>query len=221
MNDISQDSLLREIDEDLRRERYAKLWKRWGNFVVAGVLGMVLVVAGFQAWKYRVASAQRDAAARYTAALQLAERDRPAAEQALAALAKDAPSGYAVLAQLRQAALRQQAGDRQGARALYQDVQRGGEPMWRDLAVVLETQVALEAEALPLDADALAAKLKPLLTDANPWRYTARELSALLDWRAGRGVEARSGLTALASDAQVPADMRERAKQFLAQLGPS
>ena len=36
--------LFQEVDEDVRRERYQELWKRYGNFVVAGA---VLIVASY------------------------------------------------------------------------------------------------------------------------------------------------------------------------------
>ncbi len=52
-----QDSLLREIDEDLRHERYAKLWKKYGAFVIAAAVcfvfmmsGLEMVLSAFKSW---------------------------------------------------------------------------------------------------------------------------------------------------------------------------
>ena len=196
MSDLSQESLLREIDEDIRRERFAKLWKRYGTYVIG------------------------EAAEQFTAAVALASKDRVAAEERLRAIAKDGPSGYGLLAAFQQAALLAKSGDRQAARNAYQDLQRSAsDPIYRDLAILSEAMVALGGEALPIDADAIRNKLQPLTLDGNSWRFSARELTAVLAWRGGQTSEAKEQLNALAADPQTPADIRDRAQQMLAQIG--
>ena len=220
MSDLSQDSLLREIDEDIRREKYAKLWKRYGTYIIAAVVMLVVAVAGYQIWRQRSQTQAEDAATRYNSAVALAPTDPQAAGDALEALVRDGPSGYAMLAAFQQAALLVKDGDVQAARARYQELQRTAvDALYRDLAVVLDALVALEKEALPLDADAIRARLRPLTAPASAWRFTARELTAVIDWRSGRTTEARSRLTALAEDPQAPAATRERAQQLLSQIG--
>ena len=49
--DNTADPLLKEIDEELRHERFAKLWQRFGNWVIGVALAVVVVVAGHQGWK--------------------------------------------------------------------------------------------------------------------------------------------------------------------------
>jgi hypothetical protein len=44
MSDIFQ-----EVEEDVRRERYEKLWKKYGNYIIALA---VLIVAGVAAWQW-------------------------------------------------------------------------------------------------------------------------------------------------------------------------
>jgi hypothetical protein len=220
MSDLSQESLLREIDEDIRRERYAKLWKRYGSYVIAALVLVLIAVAGYSIWQERTAARQGQAAEQFAAAMALAGKNRTAAEERLRAIAGDGPSGYAMLAAFQQAALLAKGGDRQAARAAYQDLQRtAADPIYRDLAVLLEAMLVLEQEALPIDADAIRAKLRPLAADSNPWRFSARELTAVLAWRGGQTAEAKDQLHALAADPQTPADIRERAQQILAQIG--
>jgi hypothetical protein len=44
--------IFREIDEELRRDNFRKLWSRYGRYVIAAVV-LVLVVAGaIVAWRY-------------------------------------------------------------------------------------------------------------------------------------------------------------------------
>lgn len=222
MSDLSQESLLREIDEDIRRERYAKLWKSYGAYVIAAVVALVLVVAGYRIWKQRSLAQAEEAATRYNTAIAQAQTDPQAAGDALEAIVRDGPRGYAMLAAFEQAALLAKGGDVQAARARYQELQQTAvDQLYSDLAVLLDALVALEKEDLPLDADAIRARLQPLTASTNPWRFTARELTAVIDWRSGRTTEARSQLTGLAEDPQTPADTRERAQHLLSQIGAS
>lgn len=43
MSDIFQ-----EVEEDVRRERYEKLWKKYGNYIIALAVLIVAGVAAFQ-----------------------------------------------------------------------------------------------------------------------------------------------------------------------------
>ena len=220
MSDLSQESLLREIDEDIRRERFAKLWKQYGTYVIAAVVLLLAGVAGYKIWQEQAIARRGEAAEQFTAAVALAGKDRVAAEERLRTIAKDGPSGYAMLAAFQQAALLAKSGDRQAARNAYQALQRSaGDPIYRDLAIVAEAMVALEGEALPIDADAIRDKLQPLTLDGNPWRFSARELTAVLAWGGGQTGEAKDRLNALAADPQTPPDIRDRAQRLLAQIG--
>ncbi len=219
MSEPKDDSLLREIDEDLRREKYEKLWKRYGVYVIAAAVLLVAGVAGFKIWKYRDDVSHMEAQQSLTSALQAAQTDKGAAEQQLQQLIDGAPAGYAMLAAFQRAALLAGSGDLQGARQIYEDLQKTApSPLYRDLAVVREAMAALAAEPLPLDADAIRDRLQPLTAAGNPWRYSAGELVAIIDVRSGQTAQARDRLTSLAADAQAPADLRTRAQQLLTQL---
>jgi hypothetical protein len=219
MSDLSQESLLREIDEDIRRERFAKLWKRYGTYLIAALVLLLAGIAGYKIWQEQTIARRGEAAEQFTAAMALASKDQAAAEERLRALANDGPSGYRLLAALQQAALLAKSGDRQAARNAYHDLQQSAsDSIYRDLAVLSEAMTALEGEALPIDADAIRDKLQPLTLDGNPWRFSARELMAVLAWRSGQTGEAKDQLNALAVDPQAPADIRDRAQQLLAQI---
>lgn len=60
MNSLS-DTLIREVDEDLRRDRLARLWKKYGSLLVGGVILLVLVVAGTEGWRSYQRSTHADA----------------------------------------------------------------------------------------------------------------------------------------------------------------
>ena len=47
------DALSREIDEELRREKFEKLWERYGIYVLVAAAGLVLSIGGYQFWEQR------------------------------------------------------------------------------------------------------------------------------------------------------------------------
>jgi len=40
--------IFHEVDEEVRREQLKKIWQRYGNYIIAGCL---LVVVGIAAWR--------------------------------------------------------------------------------------------------------------------------------------------------------------------------
>jgi len=57
------------------------------------------------------------------------------------------------------------------------------------------------------------------MTEASPWRASARELAGLLAFRRGEMAAARDIFTGLVDDATAPREVRGRAAEFLAILG--
>lgn len=218
MADHTQDSLLREIDEELRQERYAKLWKKYGNHLIAAALALVLSVAGYQGWRTYDVKNRMEQAERFSAAQKLAASgETAAAAEAFAALADDAGGGYELLASLRAAAARAETGDKPGAIALYRQLSgdSGYDPVYRDLAVVMEALLIID----DAEAEAIRSRLAPLMADDNPWRHSARELAAHAAMRGGDRKAARELFTKLAGDGAAPGGVRSRASEMLSVLG--
>ncbi len=220
MADPVQDSLFREIEEDLRHERFAKLWKRYGNYVIGAAFAVVLSVAGYQGWRaYDIATRQSDGE-RFAEALKLAgDNQTQAAEEAFAGLAADATKGYALLARFQEAALLAKGGERAAAAVAYEDLaaDSGVDAVYRDLAVILGALHELNGTGA--GAGDLSNRLAPLTADGNPWRHSAKELTAVLAARAGNRTKARELFTALAADVTAPQGIRARAGEMLAILG--
>lgn len=218
MADHTQDSFLREIDEELRQERYAKLWKKYGNHLIAAALALVLSVAGYQGWRTYDVKNRMEQAERFSAAQKLAASgETAAAAEAFAALADDAGGGYELLASLRAAAARAETGDKTGAIALYRQLSgdSGYDPVYRDLAVVMEALLIID----DAEAEAIRSRLAPLMADDNPWRHSARELAAHAAMRGGDRKAARELFTKLAGDGAAPGGVRSRASEMLSVLG--
>lgn len=210
-------SLLREIDDELRHERYKKLWQKYGVYLVAFAAALVAGVAGYQGWRSYDLNLRREAGERLEKAKELASREeREAARAQLAALARDARPGYAMLARFQEAALLARAGDHAGAAALYRSIAEGSgaDSLYRDLAMLLGAM----HEARVADPALLIERLKPLTAPDNPWRHSARELQAALAGLVGDRERARELLANLTQDVQAPEGLRQRAEEMLAVL---
>lgn len=205
--------LVDEVDEDLKREQYAKLWKKYGALLVAAALGIVLSVAGYQGWRAWETQARMDEAQRYAAALQADEPLRTA--EALAGLGAEAATGYGALARLRRAAVLAEAGDPAAVPA-YEAIASDSAmaPIYRDLANLRLAMLTFNDS----DPAALEGRLQPL-TAGGPWRHAALELTAALAQRGGDSERAREIYRQLADDMAAPQGVRARAAEMLAALG--
>ena len=207
-------NLFREIDEEVRQERFLKLWRVLGPYVIAATAISVLAVGGYLAWReYQHRQAEADGA-RFVAALAEFDAGKPeAAVQSLRRLADEGGAAYRSLAGLRAAGLRLGAGDVAGAVELYQKIalDAGAEPIWRDLAQLMTAYAQFDTAP----AASIIERLRPLTADGGTWRYSARELSALAKLKAGNP-EAAVEFKSLAEDPGAPPSIRNRAGQMAA-----
>jgi len=97
--------IFHEVDEEVRREQLKKLWDRWGNYLVALAVLVVIGIAGWRAWGWYEMKKAQVAGAAFETALDLAKAGKhEEAETAFAKVAADSPSGYRTLARFREAA---------------------------------------------------------------------------------------------------------------------
>lgn len=214
---MKADEFFREVDEAVRQERWLKLWKRYGSWIIGAALAIVLGAAAGVAWREYRSSARLSEATQYAQAVELLRQNRPAeAADAFAALAENADSGYAVIARLRAAEARAEAGNPEARlETLTRLADSDAAPVYRELARLLAAQQQLGQGEL----DALTQQLAGLTEVGEPWRHSALELQALAQMRAGETLEARRTLTDLLSEPGAPADLARRASELLEALG--
>jgi hypothetical protein len=208
--------IFREIDEELRRDNLLKLWSRYGRYVVAAAIAVLLVAGGVAAWRNHQLSERRAEATRYAGALNLEQAGKLAdAAKVFAAIAKEG-GGYALLASFEEARLAAKSGDRKAAIALYDRIAAapGTNPEFRDLAVLLSVMRGLPDG----DPQAAIARLAPLTAAGDPWRPTALELTAIARLKAGDKKGALDLYRGLADDLTAPRSLRARAAEMAAAL---
>lgn len=207
--------IFNEIDEELRQEKLQKLWDRYGVLLLAAAVAVVLAVAGWRAydhWRLKQAEAQGDA---FVAAARLATNgDVAGAEAAFTALAGSSSGSYPTLAALRAAALKGEAGDKAAAVAAFDKVasDRATPPLLAEVARIRAAQLAVDV----VDRAALEARVAPLAAAAKPFRAEAREILALVAWKAGDFTAANKWLEAIETDPETPRDLADRTAMLTA-----
>lgn len=212
--------IFREIDEELKQEDYLRLWKKYGNHVIAGVVVILLGIGGVYGWRQYQDQRRHEASNRYSQAQALAASDKREDAAALfAQVAEQFSGGYRILADLQRASLRGAAGDEVGAIAIYDRISAdtSAAQETRDLATILYVLHSIDTPRA--DRAALDTRLASLDTAEGPWRHSARELRALLAQKGGDVARAKALYTNLADDTQAPEGIRARAAEMLAALG--
>ncbi|ALK08453.1 tetratricopeptide repeat protein [Blastochloris viridis] len=200
--------IFKEVEEDVRRERLHALWSKYGGLVLTLAVVIVLAVAGWRGWEWWQHRQAEAAGARFEAALRLVSDGNTAdADAALAKLAADAPTGYALLARFARAGALASTDKAAAVRefdALAGDAK--ALPLFRDLAQIRAGLILVDDAPY---AD-LKARLEPLAAPEAAFRHSARELLALSAWKAGDRDAARQWVDALVGDPSAPSSLRTR-----------
>ncbi len=213
----NNDNLLREVEEELRRERLEKLWRQYGNYVIGAAALIVIVVFGYKYLERVRLQAAEVAGAEYAAAMLLkSDGKNEDAAKAFEKLVTEGPTGYRALAQLQLAGLLNEQGKKGEALATYEALAKD-----RSADALLSGFAALQAASLRLsDADwtEMENRLNDLAADDSPWRYNARELLGLAAFKAGKPDEARKIIEPLLADRKTPQGVIDRAQIVMGQI---
>ena len=207
MTDIFQ-----EVDEEVRREQLKKLWERYGGYLIAACIVVVLGAGGWRGYEWWQAKQAAQSGAAFEQAVALAESGKhQEAAAAFAKLSADGTPGYRVLARLRQAA--ELAGaDRKAAVAAYDAIaadNRAGQVV-QDLAAVRASFLLVDTAPY----SEILRRLEPAAAVDRAFRHSARETLALSAWKAGDMSAARRWTETIMSDPQTPPGPRSRAEML-------
>ena len=215
---MKSDEFIREVDEELRRDRFATLWRRYGAMVLGAAILIVAATAAKVGWDHWAAQARAAEATRFAAAQQALQAGNHAEAAAqFAALAAEGKTGFAELARLKEAEAKLGQKDTAGALTALDGLAAGGasDPILRELGTLL----AVEQQLSTGDPATLKQQLEPLAAAGAPWRNQARELQALLAIRAGALDEARGILAELSKEVGVQPSQQRRAAELLQAIG--
>ena len=204
---------INEVEEELRKDEYNRLLRRYGPLILAVIVAIVGVAGFIEYQKYA-----KDKAARATSASYVAASDAAAAgntDQSIAGfmeIADKAPAGYAGLSLVRAATLKLAAGDSaEAVRLLDQAANTFETPRHAELAQIKAAYI-LANEGTYSD---VIKRIGPLMEKDAPYEFLARELMGFAALKSGNEALAREQFGYLESIPGVPATIKERAKQNL------
>jgi hypothetical protein len=212
---VSDSAAFHEVDEAVRKDELKEWWGRWGTWVVAGAVVVVVGVTALVGWRQYDASRRAEASAAYSSALAQIAQDRPAALKAFEDQAKNAPEPYRALAALVAAQLREPLEAQ--VTALLDVAPTLPSAELADLANVIAAYKSIDSPK----AEEMVAKLEPLAGPDRPFRLSVRELQAMLAVRKGDLKRARELWSEIAKDPQAPQAAAQRASAMLNFHGPA
>lgn len=205
--------IFHEVDEEVRQERLQKWWKKYGDYVMAGVSILVIGVAGWTYWQHYEQQQRYKASADMESAAQISQAGQDdLAAQAYAKIAKKAPSGYALVATLSQADSLLASGRTNDAVKIYMQIAAKDKD---GLGQVARMRAAW-AQADTLSAPALTELLAPLNDGKSQWRFLAKELLAYRAMKDKDLATALRGYQSLSDAKDAPQSVRGRAKAMVA-----
>ncbi len=209
--------IIREVDEELRRERLANIWKKYGGLIAFGAFLIVAATGGWRGYEY-YANKQAEAASERFAAAQKLAADATKTDEAISAfktLSADSPAAYRLLSRFGLAAELGQKDAKEGAAAFDAIANDTSvERLMRELASVRGAALVVDTA----DLAEMQKRLAPALADGSAFRHSAMELLALAQIRAGNQGEAQKLFLLLAFDPETPPGLGNRAQRLQAAL---
>ena len=214
----SNDTFLKEVDENLRRDRMQDFFKSYGKWIAAAVVLFLGAVGGWIYWEEHRGRSSADQSEQLHAVLtDIASGKRQTVPQRIAELEKSHSDVVRASATLTDAAFALEQNNRTAAIAKYRGMV-GDESLaqpFRDVATIRLT--ALEFDGIK--PEEVIARLEPLAKAGNPWFGSAGEMTALALMKQNKNAEAGRLFAAIAADNQVPSSIRSRAVQVAGTLG--
>jgi len=206
---VSDSAAFHEIDEAVRKDEIREWWNRYGTWVVAGAVVIVVAVTGAVGWRQYDLAQRAAASAAYSAAVAQIATDPSAARAELEKQAADALQPYRSLAALTAAQLR--ATLEEQATALVSVSPSLSAPELGDLALVIAAFKSIDTPK----AEEMVARLEPLAAPGRPFRLSVRELQAMLAVRKGDTKRAKELWNEIAKDPAVPQGASQRVSAML------
>ncbi|MER9102939.1 tetratricopeptide repeat protein [Mesorhizobium sp. M0848] len=207
---MSDDSFIREVNDEMRREQAQKLWDRFGPALLVLAILVVLGTAAFVGYRYWDETRANRSGDAFSQALKLANDGKDdEALTALDQLEKDGYGAYPLLARMRGATVKANKGDVDAAVKDFDEVAA-------DTAIPqgIRDMARLRAALLLVDHGSFAdvsSRVEALTSDTNTLRHTAREALGLSAWKEGKTQDALKLFDQIAADDGAPRNTRERA----------
>ena len=202
-----------QVEEELRSDRYKRLFLTWGP-IVGGVLLLALIGAlGWWGWDSWQNSKADKASVAYDRGLEALQAGNVAgAGAAFLEAQKEGNGAYKVLALQQRAGLAVQANNLTQAVELFDEAAKAsGDPILKDTAAYKAALIILDTGT----AEDAIKRLTPLAAEGRPMRPFAQEALAMANLQAGKPADARVLCVQLTLGQDVPDSVRQIAQQCI------
>jgi hypothetical protein len=212
------DTFVREVDENLRRDRVRDFFKDNGSYLV-GLVILFLAASGGVIWfqQHREKTAEAHVEQLATIYKDVGTGNTSKVPQQLDDLSQSSSKAVRATALFTRGAFALQQNDQKLAIATFKKIADDSSlpDSYRNAALIRQT--ALEFDQL--QPQQVIARMQPLAKAGNPWFGSAGELTALAMIKQGRSKEAGELFAAIAKDKSVPQSLRDRSIQIAGSLG--
>lgn len=213
---MSNENIIREIDEELRSDRARKLWKTFGPYVIGAAVLVVLAVAVNEGWTWWQNSNSSRSSDQFYAALEISDgTDVAAAQKALDEVIAANHGGYPALARFREAAILAKNGQLTEAIAAYDAISTSESNKYlRELALILSGGLLVDDG----DVAKVEQRVGGMINPNSVFRNAAREALGLAKYKAGDLAGARQAFEDAVNDPLANQEQRARLNIYLGQL---
>jgi len=211
---FNDDSFIREVNEELRSDQMKGAVRRFGRYIIAIAVLIVLGTIGKVAYDYWDNTRSSGAGDQFLAAMKLADENKT--DEALAALdklEKEGHGAYPVLARMRAATVQSQKGDNAGAIASFQAIAKD-----KSVPVAVQDAAKMRAGWLLIENgtyEQVSAAVEEMAVPGNAFRHSAREALGLAAYKAGNMAQARQWFQSIVDDVDSPRNVANRAHMML------
>ena len=211
---MSDDSFMREVEDELRSDKVSDFWKKYKYFVIGGAVAIVIGTAGYRFWdsySQKVAGVSGD---QFLSAIELSnEGKHDEAIAQLETLSKEGVGEYPALAQIRLAAEFAKKGETEKAIEAFDKIAND-----TGFNETLRNVARLRSGLLLVDTgtyDQVSDRLQSMSETGKSFRHSAREGLGLSAWKHEKYEDALVWFTAIADDQGSPNGIRARAGVML------
>lgn len=211
---MSDDSFIREVNDELRQDQIKGLWASYGRVLMALAVLVVAGTAGYRGWEYwRDTVAARSGDAFLKAAELSASGKQDDAIAALSELTKSGTGQYPALARFRIAGETLARGDKPAALAAFDAIAADGafDEALRSVAKIRAALLAVDLE----NYEQVKARIEPMAGPGHAFRSLAREALGLSAFKARDFAQSAKWFRQISDDAKAIGNVRERANVML------
>ena len=206
------EEFIREVDEELQEEKYAKIWKKIGPYVISLAIGIVLFTSGVVFWNNYTENKKQKLGDDFTAAVELIkEEDFDTALIALERITDKASDGYVTIAKMKKASILIQKKQVLEGLEIYEDLEKTAfDQSFKDMSTILFVLNAIDHKP----SDILLDKVERL-TKSSSWKFSALELKGFILLKDKKYPESKKTFNTILEMGNAPTTLASRARDMV------